>query len=36
MFTDDPALLEDHLARSGHRERVPWWDRITRVILASG
>ncbi len=35
MATDDPGLLEDHLALSGHRERVPWWDKFTRVVLGS-
>lgn len=35
LATDDPGLLEDHLSQYGHRERVPWWDKLTQVILAS-
>ena len=35
LATDDPGLLEDHLRQCGHRERVPWWDKVTQVILAS-
>ena len=33
--TDNPDRLEIHLMESGHRERVPWWDQFTRIILAS-
>ena len=29
------GLLEDHLRQYGHRERVPWWDTFTQVVLAS-
>lgn len=35
LATSDPDLLEDHLRQSGHCERVPWWDKYTRVILAN-
>lgn len=35
LATDDPGLLEDHLGQYGHRERVPWWEKLTQVILAS-
>jgi len=34
LATDDLGLLEDHLRQHGHRERVPWWDKYTQVILA--
>jgi hypothetical protein len=35
LATDDPGLLADHLSQYGHRERVPWWDKLTQVILPS-
>lgn len=31
--TSDLALLKGHLARSGHRERVPWWSLFTHVAI---
>jgi hypothetical protein len=33
LATNDMALLEDHLARYGHRERVPWWSLFSRVAF---
>ena len=35
LATDDPGLLDDHLNQHGHRERVPWWDKLTQVIPAN-
>jgi hypothetical protein len=33
LATSDLALLKDHLARYGHRERVPWWSLFSRVAF---
>ena len=33
LATTDLGFLKGHLARSGHRERVPWWSLLAHVAL---
>jgi len=33
LATSDLAFLKGHLARSGHRERVPWWSLFAHVVF---